>query len=102
MKNFRTLYWYELKKLLKRKLPWIMVLVTSAFMVYDAYQVKYDAYHLKDYDDGWFSLTDQAGNTVSEHLSGAEQRRLIDEGARRVSGQIMDESLFQKVRQAST
>ena len=102
MKNFRTLYLYELKKLLKRKLPWIMVLVTSAFMVYDAYQVKYDAYHLKDYDDGWFSLTDQAGNAVSEHLSGAEQRRLIDEGARRVSGQIMDESLFQKVRQAST
>ena len=94
MKNFGTLYRYELKKLLKRKLAWVIVLALAAFLVYDAYPIK-------DSGSGYFSLTNQAGNIVSKHISGAEQRKLSDEGERRISGQTMDENFFQNVRQAS-
>ena len=94
MKNFGTLYRYELKKLLKRKLAWIMVLVLAAFMAYTAYPIK-------DSGVGYFSLTDQAGNIVSDYISGTEQRKLSDEGEQRISGQTMDENFFQNVRQAS-
>ena len=42
MKNFGTLYGYELKKLLRRKLAWIMVLVIAALMAYTARPVSAD------------------------------------------------------------
>lgn len=67
MKNFGTLYWYELKKLLKRKLAWIMVLVIAAFMAYTAKPVSNSG-------GANFSLTDRAGNTISKYVSAAEQR----------------------------
>lgn len=67
MKNFGTLYWYELKKLLKRKLAWIMVLVIAAFTAYTAKPVSHSG-------GANFSLTDRAGNTISKYVSAAEQR----------------------------
>ena len=94
MKNFGTLYRYELKKLLKRKLAWIMVLVLATFLAYTAYPIK-------DSGVGYFSLTDQAGNIVSDYISGTEQRKLSNEGEQRISGQTMDENFFQNVCQAS-
>lgn len=48
-----------------------------------------------------FSLTDQAGNTISEYVSAEEQRRLRQEGELQISGQIMDDQFFQSVREAS-
>lgn len=94
MKNFGTLYWYELKKLLKRKLAWIMVLVIAAFMAYTAKPVSNSG-------GANFSLTDRAGNTISKYVSVAEQRERISEGQQRINGQVMDERFFQNVREAS-
>ena len=73
MKHFGTLYWYELKKLLKRKLAWIMVLVITAFMAYTARPVSNSG-------GANFSLTDWTGNTINKYVSVAEQRERISEG----------------------
>ena len=94
MKNFGMLYRYELKKLLKRKLAWIMVLVIAALMAYTARPVS-------DSGGANFSLTDRAGNTVSKYVSVAEQREQVSKGRQSISGQIMDEQFFQNVREAS-
>ena len=94
MKNFGTLYGYELKKLLRRKLAWIMVLVIAALMAYTARPVS-------DSGGANFSLTDRAGNTVSKYVSIAEQREQVSKGKQSISGQIMDEQFFQNVREAS-
>lgn len=94
MKNFGTLYRYELKKLLDRKLAWVTVLVLAALMAYTAWPSNSSG-------GTTFSLTDQDGNTISRYVSGAEQRKLSDEGERRISGQVMDGDFFQNVRQAS-
>ena len=94
MKHFGTLYWYELKKLLKRKLAWIMVLVIAAFMAYTAKPVSHSG-------GANFSLTDRAGNTISKYVSVAEQRERISEGQQSINGQVMDERFFQNVREAS-
>lgn len=94
MKNLGMLYVYELKKLLKRKLAWVMVFVLMVFMTYSALPSRTSG-------GTTFSLTEQTGNTISRYISGAEQRKLSDEGERRISGQIMDENFFQNVRQAS-
>jgi len=95
MKNFGTIYRYELKKLLNRKFTWIMVLVLAAFMAYIARPVSNSG-------GAQFSLTDRDGNTVSEYISVAEQRKLIDKGEQRINRQVMDEQFFQNVREAST
>jgi len=94
MKNFGTLYRYELKKLLRRKLAWIMVLVIAALMAYTARPVS-------DSGGANFSLTDRAGNTISKYVSVAEQREQVSKGKQRISGQVMDEQFFQNVREAS-
>lgn len=79
MKNFGTLYRYELKKLLRRKLAWIMVLVIAALMAYTARPVS-------DSGGANFSLTDRAGNTVSKYVSVAEQREQVSKGKQSISG----------------
>ncbi|MCM1225589.1 MAG: hypothetical protein NC548_65220 [Lachnospiraceae bacterium] len=94
MKNFGTLYRYELKKLLKRKLAWIVVLVLAAFMAYTAWPIKNSG-------GSTLSLTDQKGQTVSEYVSAAEQGQLRREGEQRISGLVMDEKFFQRVREVS-
>lgn len=94
MNNFGTLYRYELKKLLKRKLTWIIVLVIAAFMAYTARPTANSG-------GANFSLTDRAGNTMSKYISVAEQRELISEGKQRINGQVMDEQFFQNVRETS-
>lgn len=94
MKNFGTLYRYELKKLLKRKLAWIVVLVLAAFMAYTSWPSKNSG-------GSTLSLTDQEGQIVSGYVSVAEQRQLRREGEQRISGLVMDEKFFQRVREAS-
>jgi len=94
MNNFWTLYRYELKKLLKRRLAWIIVFTLAAFIAYTAWPMEASG-------GAAFSLTDRAGDTVSRYITVAEQRNLRREGARRISGQVMDETFFQKVREVS-
>lgn len=94
MKNFGTLYHYELKKLLQRKLSWAVLLVLTVLMAYSAWP---------NHGPGGLnaSLTDQNGDTISRYVSVQEQRELKRQGERRISGQAMDEAFFQKVREAA-
>ena len=94
MKNFGTLYHYELKKLLQRKLSWAVLLVLSVLLAYSAWP---------NHGLGGLnaSLTDQNGDTISRYVSVQEQRELKRQGGRRISGQAMDEAFFQKVREAA-
>lgn len=94
MKNLGTLYRYELKKLLKRKLSWVVVLILAAIMAYSAWP--------PHYANGLTAeLTDRDGNTVSGYFSGDAQRELRLEGDRKISGQVMDEAFFQRLREIS-
>ena len=94
MKNFGTLYHYELKKLLQRKLSWAVLLVLTVLMAYSAWP---------NHGPGGLnaSLTDQNGDTISRYVLVQEQRELKRQGERRISGQAMDEAFFQKVREAA-
>lgn len=95
MKNLGTLYGYEVKKLLKWKPAWVVTVVLTVLMIYTAWPKSNGSGAI-------FSLTDPDGNTVSQFLTGSEQNEQTREGARRISGQAMDETFFQNLRAAST
>lgn len=94
MKHFGTLYGYELKKLLARKTSWAVVLILAAVMASAA---------LPNMNSGGSqaSVTDRDGNTVSRYVSAVQQVVLARAGDRRISGQVMDEPFFERVRAAS-
>ena len=66
MKNLGTLYRYELKKIWKRKLTWVVPLALAALMVYVAI------------------------SGVSSEVK--ERQQFLRDGALRIDGQIMDEA----------
>ncbi len=92
MKTLRTLYRYELRKLLSRRPAWIVAILLAAITIHTA---------LPSHGAGsTFSVTDRSGQTVERVLSGAEQRAALAEGERRISGQPMDEAFFRNLRAA--
>lgn len=72
MKNLGTIYKYELKKIWKRKLTWVVPLVLAALMVYVA--IASFSSELKD------------------------RQQFLRDGALRIDGQIMDETFFSTMR----
>lgn len=72
MKNLGTLYRYELKKIWKRKLTWVVPLALAALMVYVAI------------------------SGVSSEVK--ERQQFLRDGALRIDGQIMDEAFFSTMR----
>ncbi len=74
MKNLGTLYRYELKKIWKRKLTWVVPLALAALMVYVA-----------------------IGSAPSD-VKGRQQ--LLRDGSARIDGQVMDETFFSAMRKA--
>lgn len=90
MKNLGTLYGYEVKKLLKRPLTWIVALLMMAVAVYAALglrtQIGYRLYSGPDGDAMEF-ISEDAWNV-----------RML-EGARALNGQRMDEAFFQAMRE---
>ena len=87
MKHFGTLYWYELKKLLKRKLAWIMVLVIAAFMAYTAKPVSnsggQQSISGQVMDERFFQNVREASNgsglyIIREHLEQESYFYLVD------------------------
>lgn len=74
MRNFGTLYRYELKKIWKRKLTWVVLLALAALMVYAAI------------------------GTSSSDVKKLQQ--FLRDGALRIDGQIMDETFFSSMRKA--
>lgn len=93
MKNFWTLFRYELKKLWKRPMTWIAVLVFSAGFVTITVQPLFRS------GGATFTAADAGGSEISQFLTAGEQYRLRVEGARALSGQPMDEAFFQTAQE---
>lgn len=72
MKNLGTLYRYELKKIWKRKLTWVVPLALAALMVYVAI------------------------GTASPDVK--KRQQILRDGAQRMDGQVMDETFFSAMR----
>lgn len=72
MKNLGTLYRYELKKIWKRKLTWVVPLALAALMVYAA--------------------------VAGFSSEGKDRQQFLRDGALRIDGQIMDETFFSAMR----
>ena len=74
MKNLGTLFRYELKKIFKRKLTWVVPLALAALMVYVA-----------------------IGSAPSDVKA---RQQILRDGAQRMDGQVMDETFFSAMRKA--
>lgn len=93
MKNFGTLFGYEMKKIWKRPLTWVTVLLFAVVFVYITLRPFFT------HGGTTFTITDADGNEISRFLTGGEQYRMRVEGARILSGQPMDETFFQTARE---
>lgn len=93
MKNFGTLFGYELKKIWMRPMTWAAVLVFCAAFIAVTVQPFFRS------GGATFTATDADGGEISQFLTAGEQYRLRVEGARALSGQPMDEAFFQTARE---
>ena len=93
MKNFGTLFGYELKKIWKRPMTWAAVLVFCAAFVTITVQPFFRS------GGATFTTADADGKEISQFLTAGEQYRLRVEGARALSGRPMDEAFFQTARE---
>lgn len=93
MKNFGTLFGYELKKIWKRPMTWAAVLVFCAAFVTITVQPFFRS------GGATFTATDADGSEIRQFLTAGEQYRLRVEGARALSGQPMDERFFRTARE---
>ena len=92
MKNFGTLFGYEMKKIWMRPMTWVTVLLFCMVFVYITVQPFFAA------GGTTFTTVDTDGNEISRYLTGGERYRLRVEGARALSGQPMDEAFFRTAR----
>ena len=93
MKNFGTLFGYEIKKIWMRPMTWAAVLVFCAAFVWITVQPFFRS------GGATFTATDAGGSEISRFLTAGEQYRLRVEGARKLSGQPMDEAFFRMARE---
>jgi len=93
MKNFGTLYRYELKKLIGQKLSWLIVIILSVFCIYAI---------SKDSNGNVTTLEsiDQNGNLIETDISGKCVLINSRDSARKINGQIMDDSFFAEMRRS--
>lgn len=93
MKNFGTLYGYELKKLLTRKLSWAAVLLLAGFCVWGVV-------HHGPYGPGWtVPVFDEDGDETGEILTISPQEvyETRQKTAGALNGRLMDDELFQEM-----
>lgn len=93
MKNFGTLFYYELKKLFQRKLSWVAVLALSVFCVFGVFK------HGAVGSAFIAPVFDENGNETGETrvISGEEiyATYLKTEGT--LDGRVMDDAFFQEM-----
>lgn len=94
MKNFWTLFCYEMKKIWKRPLLWVVILLIVALFAYSLVQV-----FLPKKEGAVFTTVDAEGREISRFITADEQQRIELEGGRRLAGQVMDETFFRKARE---
>ena len=94
MKNFGTLYRYELKKLLLRKLSWVTVVLLAVFCAYSVFS-KGPATTM----GGTLPVIDENGNEPEEFLyfSGEEIYATYLKSAGVLDGRVLDDELFQEM-----
>ena len=90
MKNFGTLFGYELKKLLKRKLNWVAILLITGICIVGVVQAG-------DSGGFWIEDTDEQGNPVTSLISGREIRTAKLNAMGTLNGQVMDDAFFQRM-----
>lgn len=93
MKNFGTLFGYELKKIWKRPLLWAAVLVFCGAFVWITAQPFFRS------GGATFTATDPDGQEITQFLTAGEQYRLRVEGARALGGRPMDETFFRTAQE---
>lgn len=93
MRNFGTLYRYELKKLFKRKLSWVAVIALSFFCVYGV--IKAGTYP----SGGEYPICDENGDETGEYIyiSGEEIYTTYLKSAGKLDGRAIDDTLFQEM-----
>jgi len=93
MKNFWTLFGYEMKKLLKRKLSWTVVLVLAGFCIFAV--VRNGAVG----SNFIIPVSDEEGNETGEtrEITGEEIYSTYLKTARALDGRVMDEAFFQEM-----
>lgn len=92
MKNFGTLYGYELKKLLKRKLSWVLVLFLAAFCAYVIFKAGASFAGIS------FPAFDENGSETGEyHIFSGEELYDIWLSAKKLNGRVLDDALFQEM-----
>lgn len=93
MKNFGTLFGYELKKIWMRPMTRVAVLVFCGAFVWITVQPFFRT------GGTTFTATDADGREISQFLTTGEQYRLRVEGARKLSGQSVDEAFFRTAQE---
>lgn len=93
MKNFGTLFGFEMKKIWMRPMTWAAVLVFCAAFITITVQPFFRS------GGAAFTATDADGKEITQFLTAGEQYRLRVEGARTLSGQPMDEAFFQTAQE---
>ncbi len=93
MKNFGTLFGFEMKKIWMRPMTWAAVLVFCAAFITITVQP------FSRSGGAAFTATDADGKEITQFLTAGEQYRLRVEGARTLSGQPMDEAFFRTAQE---
>ena len=94
MKNFGTLFRYEMKKIWKQPLLWVVILLTAVFLSCIIGQG-----FLPSSYGSTYTATNADGAEISRFLSSDEAFRIKLEGGKRLAGQVMDETFFRKARE---
>lgn len=93
MNNFGTLYYYELKKLLKRPLSWVVVLFLAGLFVWWIFKTG------TSFTGTSLPVLDENGNETEEYhtFSGEELYNIYAESAKKLNGRVVDDELFQEM-----
>ena len=93
MKNFGTLFGYELKKIWMRPLLWAAVLAAAALSALGVLPRE-----LWNDVESNYSVAYKSGRVVSGRVSQKEKFRIELEWVPKLNGRVMDESFFRELR----
>ena len=93
MKNLGILFRYEMKKLWKRKLTWVVLILLAGIFSYSTINSQRSGI------SGTFTITNKNGEEISQDLSINDQFKIRIEGSKLLSGQLIDESFFHTAKE---
>lgn len=93
MKNLGILFRYEMKKIWRRKLTWVVVILLAGIFSYSTINSQRSGI------SGTFTITNENGEEISQYLSVNDQFKIKIEGSQLLSGQLIDESFFNTAKE---